>query len=156
MKGCEIMKTGLNPNSLGNSPILRRVGKIVAGTSLIIGSCLFGTALGKGIGHSIKYADDKIDECKDQIEVYQETKKEGLPYYSYGQAKATLDSIDLDRNCKNLGVEVPKKPAANASHVEKLEYNTKIKNIYDQSINCEFDKIISTLNQTKAQKTYKN
>ena len=93
---------------------------------------------------------------KTELKSIKKQKKKVLPYYSYGQAKATLDSIDLDRMCKNLGVEVPKKPAANASHLEKLEYNTKILNIYDQSINCEFDKIISTLNQTKAQKTYKN
>ena len=118
------MKTVFNPNS---TPLLKRFGKCLTVATVVAGSYLISTTVGKGV------VDAKIDEIKDRIEVYEETKKEGLPYYSYDQAKAKLDSLHLNRICEDLGVDVPQKPAKNATILEQLKYNNEINKIYSQS-----------------------
>lgn len=139
------MKTVFNPNS---TPLLKRFGKCLTVATVVAGSYLIGTTVGKGVAHAYNNADAKIDEIKDRIEVYEETKKEGLPYYSHDQAKAELGTLHLNRRCEDLGVDVPQKPATNATNatiLEELRYNAKINSIYSQTCINEFNKIINNL-----------
>lgn len=80
----------------------------------------------------ITTAKDTYDNAKDRFETEQAIKAEGIKAQSYAEAKMKLDSIRLDRACKEVGVPVPKKPDNDASLEEHVRYEMEKSNIYSQ------------------------